>query len=121
METTIETAATEWDAYKTDMATGRTRLSFANWAVATGRRDIVDPGDDMAIRLVIDDAVTVMATLYASNGDAIQHANILGGKAVLTDRPMVVSEEDADRMAAAGVEFAYLCDVRGQIVTVPVN
>lgn len=46
--------------------------------------------------------------------------------AILLDGPKVVTRAEADRLAAAGVEFAYLCDHlmpdgTHRIVTVPVN
>jgi hypothetical protein len=55
--------------------------------------------------------------------EAIQHspasgrdeAILLGGK------NLVVSQEDAGRLAVAGISFAYLCDDTGRIVTVPVH
>lgn len=60
--------------------------------------------------------------------EATQHIDASGrGKAILLDgKPMVVSQEDADRIAAAGIEFAYLCDHEMpdgsyRIMTVPVN
>lgn len=48
------------------------------------------------------------------------------GVAILLDGPKVVSRADADRLAAAGVEFAYLHDHEMpdgtfRIVTIPVN
>jgi hypothetical protein len=34
---------------------------------------------------------------------------------------LVLRQEDADRLAALGASFAYLCDHDRQILTVPVN
>jgi hypothetical protein len=34
---------------------------------------------------------------------------------------LVVTKDEANRLAAAGKEFAYICDHRGTLVTVPVN
>ena len=65
--------------------------------------------------------MTIKATTFGSGHEAVQYANLFGGKAILLDCPMVVSEDDANRIAAAGVEMAYLCDVHGQLVTIPVN
>jgi hypothetical protein len=63
-----------------------------------------------------------------SMSDAIQWANASGqGEAILLDgNPVVVPQTDIDRLAAAGVEFAYLCDHElpdgtHRIVTIPVN
>jgi len=55
--------------------------------------------------------------------EAIQYPEAAGfGTAVRVDgRNLVIRQDDADRMAAAGVEFAYLCDHRGRIVHIPVN
>ena len=63
-----------------------------------------------------------------SKTDALQWADASGqGEAVLIDgKPMVVPQSDCDRLAAAGVSFAYLCDHEMpdgsfRIMTVPVN
>jgi hypothetical protein len=60
--------------------------------------------------------------------EAIQHTYASGeGVAIrLRGEPLVVLKEDADRLDAAGVEFAYLCDHEmpdgsHRLVTVPVN
>ena len=68
---------------------------------------------------------SINAILFNSAGEAIQHVDASGiGVAVLLDgQPMVISQLDADGLAAAGVEFAYLCGHQdsGRIMTVPVN
>ena len=63
-----------------------------------------------------------------SSSDALQWADASGqGEAVLLDgQPMVVPKADLDRLAEAGVGFAYLFnhempDGSYRIVTVPVN
>ena len=55
--------------------------------------------------------MTIQTIECRSNSDAIQHADASGfGEPVLVDgKPMVVPQSDIDRMAAAGIEFAYLC------------
>jgi hypothetical protein len=60
---------------------------------------------------------------FPSAHEAIQHSFASGqGEAILLGgENLVVSQEEADRLAAAGVSFAYLCDDAGQIVTIPVN
>jgi len=65
---------------------------------------------------------------FESAAQAIQHANASGcGYAILHEgRHLVVSEQEAERLAAAGVEFAYLVECQmasgmWRIVTVPVN
>ena len=71
--------------------------------------------------------LTINARFFETAAQAIQHVNATGrGIAILFDQPMVVAHEDADRMEATGVQFAYLCerempDGTWQIVTVPVN
>ena len=53
---------------------------------------------------------------------AISHAEAEGSTAILTDgKYLVVSEKTAEELAGAKVEFAYLCDHGGRIVTIPVN
>jgi hypothetical protein len=60
---------------------------------------------------------------FPSAHEAIQHsfASRQGEAILLEGKNLVVSQEDADRLAAAGVSFAYLCDDAGRIMTVPVN
>jgi hypothetical protein len=64
----------------------------------------------------------IHAIEFETEDEAMQHAAAIGWDAVLLEgKPLAVSEADTDRMAAAGTEFAYLCDHKGRIVTVPVN
>jgi len=64
---------------------------------------------------------------FTSSIDAVEHAEIEGGVAILVDsRRMVVARAEADRLAAAGVEFAYIHNNRMpddtfRIVHVPIN
>jgi hypothetical protein len=60
---------------------------------------------------------------FATAHEAIQHteADPEGVAILLNGKNLVVLPKDADRLAAAGVYFAYLCDHHGRIVTVPVN
>ncbi len=64
---------------------------------------------------------------FETAGDAIQHTEAAGGEAILFNaRPFVVTADEAKRIAAAGVEFAYLVEHETpngdlQIVTIPVN
>jgi hypothetical protein len=60
---------------------------------------------------------------FPSAHEAIRHSFASGrGEAILLGgQNLVVSRQDAERLAAAGVSFAYLCDDAGRIVTVPVN
>ena len=63
------------------------------------------------------------AVEFPSAHEAIQHsfASRQGEAIRIAGKNLVVSWQDADRLAAAGVSFAYLCDDAGRIVTVPVN
>ena len=64
----------------------------------------------------------IRAVEFDSAYEALEHAAIEHGKAVLLEgKPCVVSEDDCVRLAAAGVSFAYRCDHHGQIMTVSVN
>ena len=72
--------------------------------------------------------IDIHAIECESMSDALQWADASGqGEAVLLDgKPMVVPQDDCDRLQAASVEFAYLCnhempDGSYRIVTVPVN
>ncbi len=65
---------------------------------------------------------------FKTAGEAIQWTEASGhGQAVRLDgKNYVMEEAEADRLAEAGVEFAYLCDHEmpdGEhlIITVPVN
>lgn len=62
----------------------------------------------------------------ATPRDAIQYADVAGGSPILLgSRNLVVAEQGVDRLKAAGVELAHLCEFElpnGQhrIVTIPV-
>ena len=64
---------------------------------------------------------------FDTAGDAIQHTEAAGGEAILLDgRNFVMTNNEAVRVAAAGVEFAYLVqhempDGEYRIMTMPVN
>jgi hypothetical protein len=63
-----------------------------------------------------------LAIPCTSAREAVSRAAATGGEAILLDgQRLVVSPEDAEKLEIAGVCFAYLCDHRGQIMTVPVN
>ena len=72
--------------------------------------------------------MTFNAYEFPNASEALQHVDASGrGVAIrLRRQPLVVSQADADRLEAAGVEFAYLCDHEmpdgsWRIVTIPVN
>jgi hypothetical protein len=58
----------------------------------------------------------------ATAREAIQNARAEAGVAIrIGDKILAVTQQEADRLAAAGIAFAYLCDRQGQIMAVPVN
>ena len=66
------------------------------------------------------------AIKFRSAHEAIQWTEAAGGTAILLDGPKVVTRAEAERLGAAGVEFAYLHDWQrpdgmNVIVTVPIN
>lgn len=72
--------------------------------------------------------ITIRAIEFDTAHEAIQHTDASGrGEAIHVDgRYLVVDEAEADRLAAARVEFAYLHDHEmpdgaHRIMTVPVN
>ena len=67
--------------------------------------------------------ITIRATEHPSAHEAIQHLDASGDDhAILVgDKYLPLKQAEADRIAAAGVEFAYLVDHHGTIMTVPVN
>lgn len=72
--------------------------------------------------------ITHQTIEFDTAGEAIQYTDADDrGRAVrLNGRNCVVEEAEAVRLAAAGVEFAYLCDHEmpdgtHRIVTIPVN
>jgi hypothetical protein len=67
--------------------------------------------------------IRLRAVEFPSAHEAIQYSEADGrGTAIhLGGKNLVVAEADAERLAAAGVYFAYLFDHRGRVVTVPVN
>jgi hypothetical protein len=72
-------------------------------------------------------AISFKAIEFESAGEALQYTEAAGGKAVLLDgRNFVMTQDEADRIAAAGGEFAYLVqhempDGEWRIMTIPVN
>jgi len=71
--------------------------------------------------------MTYQAIEFDSADEALQHANAASGEAILLyGQPLVVSQDDAHRLHAAGVEFAYLVDHdlpdgTSRILSIPVN
>jgi hypothetical protein len=67
--------------------------------------------------------ITIRATEHPSAHEALQHMEVSGDDhAILVGgKYLTVTKAEAERIAAAGVEFAYLVDHHGKIVTIPVN
>ncbi len=69
--------------------------------------------------------VTIRGTRHRSAGQAIQHLSVSGDDHAILAGDMVLSAKQAEveRLAAAGVEFAYLVHHKptGRIMTIPVN
>ena len=71
--------------------------------------------------------MTIEAIEFANADDAVQYAEAGGRHAILLDdKHFVVARREADRLAEAGIAFAYLCDHEMtdgtfRIMTVPVN
>ena len=59
---------------------------------------------------------------FDTKGDAVQYSEAAGGTAILLEsEALVVDDDTAEELAAAGIEFAYLIDRDGRVMTVPVN
>jgi len=67
--------------------------------------------------------ITIRATEHPNAHEAIQHLDVSGDDhAILVGaRYLTVTKAEAERIAAAGIEFAYLVDHHGKIMTIPVN
>ena len=72
--------------------------------------------------------IEIKAIEYDNADEAIQHMDAAGwGEAITVGgKYLVVEQAEADRLAAAGIEFAYLHDHEmpdgeHRIITVPVN
>lgn len=67
--------------------------------------------------------IEIEGIAFPTAEEAIQHTNASGFGVAITvsGKNLVVSEAAAQRLEAAGVQFAYLHDHEGRIVTVPVN
>jgi hypothetical protein len=66
--------------------------------------------------------LTFEASEFTTARAALQHAEERGGEVIrLHGQYLVVSAEDANRLAAAGIVFAWVGQRDGLILTVPVN
>ena len=69
------------------------------------------------------DNVTIQATEHQSAHEAIQHLDVSGDDhaILVSDKYLTAKQAEVDRLAEAGIEFAYLVDHYGKIMTIPVN
>jgi hypothetical protein len=67
--------------------------------------------------------ITIRATEHPTAHQAIQHLEVSGDDhAILVgDKNLTAKRAEVDRLAEAGIEFAYLVDHQGKIMTIPVN
>ena len=67
--------------------------------------------------------ITIRATEHPSAHEAIQHLDASGDDHAIAvgDKYLTLKQAEVERIAAAGVEFAYLVDHHGKIMTIPVN
>ena len=67
--------------------------------------------------------ITIRATEHTNAHEAIQHLDVSGDDhAILLDgKYLTAKQAEVEKIAAAGVEFAYLADHHGKIMTIPVN
>jgi len=67
--------------------------------------------------------ITIRATEHRNAHEALQHLDVSGDDhAILVgDKHLTVTHVEMERIAAAGIEFAFLVEHAGQIMTIPVN
>ena len=67
--------------------------------------------------------ITIRATEHPNAHEALQHLEVSGDDhAVLVgNKCLTLKQDELDRIDAAGIEFAYLVDRNGKIMTIPVN
>jgi hypothetical protein len=67
--------------------------------------------------------ITVEATEHPSAHEAIQHMDVSGDdRAILVGgKCLTATQGEIDKIAEAEIEFSYLVDHHGKIMTIPVN
>ena len=67
--------------------------------------------------------ITIRATEHQNAHEAIQHLDVSGDDhAILVgNKYLTAKQAEVDSLATAGIEFAYLVDHHGKIMTIPVN
>ena len=69
------------------------------------------------------DNITIRATEHRNAHEALQYLDVSGDDhAILVgDKCLTAKQVEVDRLAAARIEFAYLVNHHGKIMTIPVN
>ena len=68
------------------------------------------------------DEIRVEGVRFAEAREAVTHARMYGADAIrFAGRILVVEREEAVRLERENFAFAYLCEFKGRIVTVPAN
>ena len=67
--------------------------------------------------------ITIRATEHQNAHEAIQHLDVSGDDhAIFLDGKYLTTKQvEVDRLATTGIEFAYLVDSHGKIMTIPAN
>jgi hypothetical protein len=67
--------------------------------------------------------ITIRATEHRSANDALQYLQVSGDDdaILVANKYLTAKRAEVERIAAAGIEFAYLVDHQGKIMTIPVN
>ena len=67
--------------------------------------------------------ITIRATEHPNAHEAIQHLDVSGDDHAVAvgNRYLTLRQAEVEKIAAAGIEFAYLVTHDGQIMTIPVN
>jgi hypothetical protein len=67
--------------------------------------------------------ITIRATEHTSAHEAIQHLDASGDDhaILVAGKCLTAKQAEVEKIAAAGIEFAYLVDHHGKIMTIPVN
>jgi len=67
--------------------------------------------------------ITIRGTRHRSAHEAIQHVSVSGDDHAISvgGTYLTVAKNEAQRLEASGIPFAYLFDRDGQIMTVPIN
>ena len=67
--------------------------------------------------------ITIRATEHRSAHEALQHLDVSGDDhaSLLGGKYLSAKQVEVEKIAVAGIEFAYLVDHQGKIMTIPAN